>query len=57
MHSEGDYSPVANESTVSVSVGDALLAERVKMLESLLAEKDERIKDLKDRIDDLKQQI
>lgn len=37
-----------------VLVGDVVLKERVKALEALVAEKDERIKELKERIEELK---
>lgn len=36
------------------SMGDAVLLERVKALETLLVEKDERINELKERIEELK---
>jgi transcriptional regulator with XRE-family HTH domain len=36
------------------TVSDQVLKERVKSLETIVAEKDERIKDLKERIDELK---
>ena len=35
-------------------VGDAVLAERVKLLQQLIEEKDERIAELKERIEELK---
>lgn len=54
VHTEGDYSPASDCGDVSVVVGDAVLAERVKSLESLISEKNERIKELKERIDELK---
>ena len=54
IHTEGDYSPASDSGNVSVVVGDAVLAERVKALESLIAEKDERIIELKERIEELK---
>ena len=37
-----------------VATDDAIMAERVKYLEAMLKEKDERISELKERIDDLK---
>lgn len=37
-----------------VLIGDAILKERVKALEAIIAEKDERIKELKERIEELK---
>lgn len=54
VHTEGDYSPASDSGDVSVIVGDAVLAERVKALETLLAEKNERIAELKERIEELK---
>lgn len=63
VHTEGDYSPASDKGDVSVVVGDAVLAERVKSLEAIIAEKEnliseknERIKELKERIDELKKQ-
>lgn len=50
----GDYSPASDSGGVSVIVGDSVLAERVKLLEELLAEKDARIEELKERINELK---
>ena len=54
VHTEGDYSPASDSGDVSVIVGDAVLAERVKLLQQLLEEKDERINELKERIEELK---
>jgi len=54
VHTEGDYSPASDSGDVSVVVGDAVLAERVKLLQRLLNEKDERINELKERIEELK---
>ena len=54
VHTEGDYSPASDSGDISVIVGDAVLAERVKHLQQLVAEKNERIADLKERIDELK---
>lgn len=54
VKTEGDYSPASDEGDVTVIVGDAVLAERVKSLEALVAEKNERIADLKERIEELK---
>lgn len=54
VHTEGDYSPASKNGDVSVIVGDAVLAERVRSLEALLAEKDARIEELKERIEELK---
>lgn len=54
VHTEGDFSPASDKGDVSVIVGDAVLAERVKMLQQLIDEKDERIAELKERIEELK---
>ena len=54
VHTEGDYSPASDSGDVSVIVGDAVLAERVKLLQQLIDEKDERINELKERIEELK---
>lgn len=54
VHTEGDYSPASDSGDVSVMVGDAVLAERVRLLQQLMKEKDERITELKDRIEELK---
>jgi len=54
VHTEGDYSPASDSGDVSVIVGDAVLAERVKSLEALVTEKNERIAELKERIEELK---
>ncbi|MBD5414886.1 MAG: hypothetical protein HDR46_01235 [Bacteroides sp.] len=43
IHTEGDYSPVSDRGDVSVIVGDAVLAERVKFLETILEEKERLI--------------
>ena len=54
VHTEGGISPTSDSGGISVIVGDAVLAERVKHLQQLVAEKNERIADLKERIDELK---
>lgn len=54
VHTEGDYSPASDSGDVSVVVGDAVLAERVRLLEQIIAEKDERISEYKERIAELK---
>lgn len=54
MQTQGDYSPASDSGDVSVVVGDAVLAERVKFLQRLINEKDERINELKERIEELK---
>lgn len=55
VHTEGNYSPASDSGDVSVVVGDAVLAERVELLQKLLNEKDERITELKERIQELKE--
>ena len=54
IHTEGDFSPASDGGDISMLVGDAVLAERVKSLETLVAEKNERISELKERIEELK---
>ncbi|MBD5195182.1 MAG: helix-turn-helix transcriptional regulator [Bacteroidales bacterium] len=54
ISTEGDYSPASDSGDVSVVVGDAVLVERIKLLEKLIEEKDERIGELKERIEELK---
>ncbi|MDE5653602.1 MAG: helix-turn-helix domain-containing protein [Muribaculaceae bacterium] len=54
VHTEGDYSPASDSGNVSVTVGDAVLAERVKLLEQIIDEKDARIEEYKERISELK---
>lgn len=54
VHTEGDYSPASDSGDVSILVGDAVLAERVRLLEKIIAEKDERISEYKERISELK---
>lgn len=65
VSTQGDYSPATKDGDVSVIIGDAVLAEKVKSLEAIIndreksfeqiiAEKDERIKELKERIEELK---
>ncbi len=48
-----DHSQAAGRD-LHVSTEDAIMAERVKYLETLLKEKEERISELKERIEDLK---
>lgn len=55
VHTEGDYSPASDSGDVSVIVGDAVLSERVRLLEQIIKEKDERINEYKERINELKQ--
>lgn len=55
VRTEGDYSPASGSGNVSVVVGDAILTERVKLLQQLIVEKDERIAELKERIEELKE--
>lgn len=54
VHTEGDYSPASKDGDISVIVGDSILAERVKSLQQLIEEKDVRIAELKERIEELK---
>ena len=54
IHTEGDFSPASEKGNVSVISGDAVLLERVKSLEAMIVEKDERIKDLKESLNDLR---
>lgn len=54
VHTEGNYSPASESGDISVIVGDAILAERVRLLEKLIEEKNERISELKERIEELK---
>ena len=46
----GDYSAGAVGGNATVNVGDAVLMERIKWMETLLNEKDERIRDLQSRL-------
>jgi len=55
IHTEGTFSPASDSGDISVVVGDAVLAERVKSLEALVKEKDARIDELKERIEELKE--
>ena len=57
IHTEGDYSPASDSGDVSVIVGDAVLAERVRLLEKIIVEKDERIAEKDERIIELKERI
>lgn len=54
VRTEGDYSPASDSGDVSVIVGDAVLEERVRLLEQIIAEKDERIAEYKERVAELK---
>jgi predicted PilT family ATPase len=54
IHTEGDYSPASEKGNITQTFGDAILQEKVKYLEAIIQEKDERIKELKERIADLK---
>lgn len=56
IQTEGDNSPASDSGDVSVIVGDAILSEQVKSLKLLVAEKDARISELKERILELKSQ-
>lgn len=53
VETNGDFSPASMHGDVSVGT-DAVLAERVKLLQQLIKEKDERINELKERIEELK---
>lgn len=54
IYTEGPLSPASDSGKIEVIVGDAVLAERVKSLEALLNEKNERIAELRERIEELK---
>lgn len=54
---QGDYSPVSDSGDISLIMGDAVLAERVRMQEKIIAEKDNRIADLTERVSELKERI
>lgn len=56
IRTEGDFSPASQSGNVSVVVSDSVVAERVRLLEQLLSEKDARIDELKERIEELKAQ-
>lgn len=53
----GDYSPASMSGDISMVVGDAVLTERVKALEALIAEKDERISVLNELVAKLNELI
>ena len=55
IHTEGNYSPVADRGNISMVMGDAVLMEENKHLKAMVQEKEERIKDLKERIQELKE--
>lgn len=46
-----------HDANAATPVSDAVLTERVKLLQQLIIEKDERINELKERIDELKATI
>lgn len=50
----GDYSPASMNGDISMVVDDVVLTERVKALEALIVEKDERIAVLNDLVAELK---
>ena len=54
ISTQGDYSPASMSGDISMDVGDAVLTERVKALEAIIAEKDERIAVLKEIITELR---
>ena len=49
-----DAPTLAGDNSNHTAVSDAVLSERVKLLQQLLLEKDERIAELKERIEELK---
>lgn len=55
IQTEGDLSPASSSGNIDMIIGDAVLTERIKSLQSLLAEKDERIAEFKERIKELKE--
>lgn len=57
IKTQGDYSPASDSGDISVVVGDAVLGERLRLQEKLLAEKDSRIAELIERITELKERI
>lgn len=57
IHTEGDLSPAFNTGDISYVLSDAVLAERIKNLETRIVEKDKLIDEKNARIDDLKERI
>lgn len=55
VRTEGAFSPASATGNATVSVGDAAMAAEVKHLRELIAEKNERIADLKDHLNELRQ--
>lgn len=56
IRTEGDFSPASETGNINITEvsTDAVAAERIRSLERLIAEKDERIAELKERIADLR---
>ena len=46
----GDFSPASDSGDITMNVGDPILAERIKAMEAIIREKDERISDLRDML-------
>lgn len=55
ISSNGKYSAAANQGDASIVVGDSILIERIKSLEAILSGKDEMIAEKDDRIKELKE--
>lgn len=55
IRTEGAFSPASATGNATVSVGDAAMVAEVKHLRELIAEKNERIADLKDHLNELRQ--
>ena len=53
----GDFSPASDSGDITMNVGDPILAERLKAMEAIIKEKDDRIGDLQDRISDLRDML
>ncbi len=53
----GDFSPASDSGAITLNVGDPILAERIKAMEAIIKEKDDRIGDLQDRISDLRDML
>ena len=54
VEATAQYSAAANQGDASVVVGDDVMAEKIKALEAIILEKDERIKELKECLEILK---
>lgn len=56
VNSKGDYSPAIGGKNISYNSSDDILQDdRIRLFTALVADKDERIKELKERIEELKQ--